>query len=172
MYIHSYACHDRAKTHSQFWHHQNWPPALRVRAETRSESPSTIKCCSVGLKLVVKILCTIYTCDMTHWYVWHDLFIDVTWPTHMCDMTPLYVHTLRSHPYIWHDSFVYVTWRFHTCDMTHSCLWHDAFIHMGCLIRICDITHSYVWHHSCTCVTWHIHVQHDSFICVTWRIHT
>jgi len=30
-----------------------------------------------------------------------DSFIRVTWPMHMCDMTPLYV---------WHDSFIRVTW--------------------------------------------------------------
>jgi len=42
-------------------------------------------------------------------FVWHDLFICVTWLIHMCDMT---------HSYVWHDLF--------TCDMTHAFEWHDS----------------------------------------------
>jgi len=38
---------------------------------------------------------------MTHSYVWHDLFICVTWLIHMCDMT---------HSYVKHDSFCRCTW--------------------------------------------------------------
>jgi len=53
----------------------------------------------------------IHMCDMTHPYVWHDLFMCVTWLIYMSDMT---------HSFVWHDSFICVTWLIHTCDMTHS----------------------------------------------------
>ena len=46
---------------------------------------------------------TLYMCDMTHSYVWHDAFICVTWLIHMCDMT---------HSYLWNDVFICVTWLF------------------------------------------------------------
>ena len=124
-------------------------------------------------------------CDMTHSYVWQDLFTCVIWLIHMCDMTPSYV---------WLDLYVlphsyFVTWLIHMCDMTPSYVWHDS-IHM-CdvthsyfvtrLIHMCDMTPSYVWNdstHMCDVthsyfVTWLIHmcdmthsyVSHNSFIC-------
>ena len=60
---------------------------------------------------------------MTHWCVWHDSFMCVTWLIDVCDTT---------HSCVWHDSFVAhaficVTWLIHTCDMTHSYVWHDSF---------------------------------------------
>jgi len=70
---------------------------------------------------------------VTHSYMWHDLFISVTWLIHTCDMT---------HSYVWHDSFIYITWLIHICDMTHSYMWHDSFISVTRLIHICDMTHS------------------------------
>jgi len=42
-------------------------------------------------------------CDMTHSYVWHDLFICVTWIIHMCD---------RIHSDPWRELS-------YTCDTTH-----------------------------------------------------
>jgi len=79
----------------------------------------------------------VHMCDMTHSYLWHDLFICVTWFIHKCDMT---------HSYVWHGSFIRVTWLIHMCDMTHSHVWHDSSIR--------DMTHWHVWHHSFICVTW------------------
>jgi len=38
----------------------------------------------------------------TYSYVWHDVFLCVTWRIHMCDMT---------YSYVWHDVFICVTWR-------------------------------------------------------------
>jgi len=78
-------------------------------------------------------------CDMTHSYVWCDLFICVTKFIHVCDMT---------YSYVWHDSFMCVTWLIHTCDMTHSYVWHCSFICVIWLIHTCDMTHSYARHDS------------------------
>ena len=57
-------------------------------------------------------------CDMKYSYVWHDLFISVTWLIHVRDVTP---------SYMWHDSSRYkicVTRNIRTCDMTpFICRW-------------------------------------------------
>jgi len=48
----------------------------------------------------------------THYCVWHNPFMCVTWSIHVCDMT---------HSYVWHDSFMCVAWLIHTSrHMTHS----------------------------------------------------
>jgi len=120
----------------------------------------------------------ILMCDMTHVYVWHDSFLDVTWLIQairplqhsfiyakwlilMCDMTDSYV---------WHDLFIYMTWLIlairplrhsficatwliHTCDMTHS----DSTTTTA-LIHLCKVTDSHVWHDSFIYVTWLIHI--------------
>jgi len=79
---------------------------------------------------------------LTHSYVWHDSFICVTWPIHMC------VHHLGNV----HDSFICMTWPIHTCDMTYSYAWHDPFICVTWPIHMRDMTHSYVWHDPSICV--------------------
>jgi len=104
-------------------------------------------------------------CDMTHTYVWHDLYICVTWLIHKCDMT---------HSYVWHDSYICVTWLIHMCDMTHTYVWHDVWhdlsIHVTWLC-LCDMTVS-VWQ-DCVCVTGlclcdrTVSVWHD-YVCVIW----
>jgi len=81
-------------------------------------------------------------------YVWHDLFIYVTWLIYMCDMT---------HSYVRHDSVICATRLIHMCNMTHLYVRHDSFICATRLIHMYDMTHLYV--------------RHDSFICVTWLIH-
>ena len=82
-------------------------------------------------------------------YVHYDSFMCVTWLSHMCDMTHLYVSHdsfLRviyhiqstnaaldmsvSELYVIHNSFMCATWLIHTCDMTNPCVWHDSFIHV------------------------------------------
>jgi len=106
---------------------------------------------------------------MTHFYVWHDKLMLVTWHNykcertiHMCDMTRSYVwHDSfmcdMIHPYVYHDSFICVTWLIHMCDTTHSYVWHDSFICVVWLIHMCDMTHSYLWHDSIICTPWRIH---------------
>jgi len=59
-------------------------------------------CCSV--LQCVAVCCSVLQCvtvccktfDLTHSYLWHDLFPCVTWFVHTCDMT---------HSYVWHDLF-------------------------------------------------------------------
>jgi len=68
-------------------------------------------------------------CDMTHSYVWHDLFIWVTWLTHICDM-------------------ICATWPIHMCDMTYLYEWHNSLIYATryvrhdsfiCLTQLCKV---------------------------------
>ena len=93
----------------------------------------------------------VHMCDMTHPYVWLDLFIHVhshTWHASSICVTWL-IHRC---------TFAHVTWLIHMCDMTRSHVWHDSFICVTWHIRMCDMTHSYVWYDSFICVTWHIHM--------------
>jgi len=101
--------------------------------------------------------------------MWHDLFIHVTWPIHICDMTHSYMiqsHTSRHNANeqvksqatsVWHDSFILVTWLIHTCHKTRQVtrqisskavskvyVWHDSLLRVTWLIPMRDITHSYV----------------------------
>ena len=87
---------------------------------------------------------------MTHFYVWHDSYIGVTWNIHMWDMM---------HSYVRHDAFMW----FHICDMTHWYVWHHSFECVACYIHMCNMTHSYVLATSFC-------VWHDSFIRVTWEM--
>jgi len=132
-----------------------------------------------------------YIYDVTHSYVWHDLFICIPWPMHMCDMT---------HPHVWHDSltFIRVTWLIYMFNLTHSHVWHNPSTPVKWLFHIhtCDMTYLYVrritfirvtwliptctWHthtcdmthlHSYVCMTYQ-YLRRDPFICVTRPIHT
>jgi len=77
----------------------------------------------------ISVTCLIRMCDMTHSYVWHDLFACVTWLIPTCTKTRFYT---------WHLPFILVTWPFHIRDMTQSYVWHDFFTH----------TH-WCWRHTC-----------------------
>jgi len=68
-----------------------------------------------------------------------DLFMRVTWLTHMCDMTYSYAR---------HDSFIYVYLSMVVAaagsrHMTHSCVRHDPLTCTTWLIHMCDTTHLY-----------------------------
>ena len=118
-------------------------------------------------------------CDVTHSYVWDDLFICVIWRIHMRDMTRSCVWEERRclGCDAWHDSLTCATWlihvaNMHVCDMTHPCLCHDAFIRVTWLVRTCDMTHSYEGRDSFACLTKDtVSARHDSLVCATWRIH-
>ena len=96
-------------------------------------------------------------------FVWHDVFICVTWRIYVCGLT---------HSYVWHDSLICVAWpihisdvgntsqirigmwRIHTCDMTYPYVQHDSFMWLALvtegkyefvLIHMCDmLCHSHV----------------------------
>jgi len=80
-----------------------------------------------------------HVCDMTHSCLWHDSFIRVTWPVHMCD-------THMTHLCVWHESFICVTWLIYGCDMTPSYVWHDSFMGVTWGLHMCDATYVYmIW---------------------------
>ena len=120
-------------------------------------------------------------------------FISVTWPPHLCDVTPFYMPLHRrgllrvtwllqiydtAASCVWHDSFRYVTWPLCMCDMNPSYMWHAWSICVTRLLHTCDMTSAVVWHNSFRCVTCLLHmckffpsyVWRDSFICVTWLV--
>jgi len=95
-------------------------------------------------------------------YVWHDVFIWVIWPIHVCAMT---------HSYVWHDSFIRVVW-----------LWYDFLFWMSHVTYMDEPCHTYEWvmsHMNESCNTYVTQMRgmtflfewHDSLICVTWLIH-
>jgi len=88
----------------------------------------------------------IHMCDMTHSYVWHDLYIRVMWLTHsdhMCDMT---CRALAM------------------CDMTHSHGTHSLLSHIAGASESCHVTsHSLL---SCA------YVRHDSLTRDSLACHT
>ena len=76
------------------------------------------------------------------WHIYaiytHNLFVDVIWLKHVCDVT---------HSYMWHDSIMCnVTCSF-TC--TFVILWHDS-------NHVCDVTQSYVWNDLIIFVAWRV----------------
>jgi len=111
-------------------------------------------------------------CVMTHWCVWRDALVCVTWLVGACDVIRWCV---------WRDPLIRVTWLIHLWDTTHSCVRHDLFrcVCRDCLTQVtwlihvcvethyvCNMTHSYVditrsneWHDSFVCVTWLIRVR-------------
>jgi len=88
-------------------------------------------------------------CDITHWFVWHDSFVCVTWLIYMCDMT---------HLYVWHDS--HVNESCHT-GRAHAGQWRtrsdDEQCHM--LTESCH-TNTWVMSH-----TWTSQVTHTNEAC-------
>jgi len=138
----------------------------------------------VTLLLYMRDVIHSYVChaSLTYW-VWHHLFLCVTWILNMRDASHSYVchdsliccgfidyRNFGRHP--WHDSFIYATWFMRMCDMTRYYVCHDSLICCG--IIDCrnfgrhpwDMTHSYMRHDSSVCV-WH-----DSLLRLPWLIHT
>jgi len=119
-------------------------------------------------------------CDMTHPYVWHDLFICVKWLI-------LNAHIGCLHGFItrW---FIQKSIIFLTTRVDYSYVRHSSSTRAGRLNYMRCLTHSHVWYDSSIKHTsgwwWWTHytliylmmhylidVTHDSFICVTWLIH-
>jgi len=77
----------------------------------------------------------IHMCDMTYSYVWHDVFICVTWRIHMCDMT---------YSYVWHDVKTRnENWVKEICHLWAHCnTQHDASHLYGTRVE---------WMRHCTC---------------------
>jgi len=80
----------------------------------------------------------IYTCDMTHWNMYHS-FICMT-----CTYAYAYINNLAPqvpschsmHTYLFLSLYIYICIHINTWEMTHICkMWH---------IYTCDMTHSYV----------------------------
>jgi len=80
-------------------------------------------------------------CDVTHPYVWHDLFLRVLWLIRLGKLELVVGLQL-------------VTWILHICAMTHPYVCHDSSICVPWLIHMCAMTYSYVCHDSFICVPW------------------
>ena len=101
-----------------------------------------------------------HLCDMTHWYVWHDSFICVTWLIHICDMT---------HWYVWCHMFIdmcdvtCVMWLIRMCGMTLLMV-NDKLREMIGRTRsyVCNIydifMYIHVYMHSCIHVYMHLYM--------------
>jgi len=106
--------------------------------------------------------------DMTHWYVWNDLFTCGTWLMYTWDM---------SLSYVGHDSFITLA----ICSTSFCCLFFFTRF-WRCVIWLTDVfemTYSHVGHGSFIRRTWlintwnmsHSFVEHDSSIRGTQLIH-
>jgi len=96
----------------------------------------------------------LYACDMTHWYVWRDSHIRVTWLTHTCDMT----HSCEMPPMELPSSktAVRVPWLMHKQSFRLEYVsWHDS----SCVPLVCAETHVYVSLYDMTLMN----------VCMTWR---
>jgi len=122
---------------------------------------------------------------MTQSYVWHDLFIRVTWHGYVCDMTHSKCDVMQRGVLICvprHDTFMCVTWHVYVCDVSRLCVWHDTFMCVTWHVYVCDMTHLCVWHDSPVSVMWFDVdnsgvlmcvpcVWQETSMCVTWHIY-
>jgi len=135
----------------------------------------------IGLRHPVSVRRLIHMCDVTHWYVRHDLFICVTWSlhvrhawfmsflSHICVTWHIDMYD-TTYWYVRHDSFICATWLIHTWDMTHSYAQRDSFICATRLMYMCDMKspcapcfiHVIPVTHMCDVTHWY--VRHDLFI--------
>ena len=77
--------------------------------------------------------------DVTQAYVWHGVFICVTWLIHMYDMTQSYV---------WHGSFIYVTrpmWAHSKQEFALFYIWMSHVIHMNGSCRTYEWVMARTW---------------------------
>jgi len=132
----------------------------------------------------------VHACDTTHLFVWHDLFMSVTWlirvwrGSFMCVLSLVRVRdtpSLYTPSYVWLESFMCMTCLIQIRGMPHSCAWHApliparhaSFVCLTWLIRMCDMPNAYVWNapwHVYMYDMTHLYMWHVSFICVTLLI--
>jgi len=105
-------CHTQTRTpiYTRTHTHTSTYTPIQRRSQTSSDAENKLH-----------IWLNVY--DTPYSYVWHDVFICVTWRIHMCDMT---------YSYVWHDYFLCVAssdahslrhiLRFHT---SNRCCWNQ-----------------------------------------------
>jgi len=141
-------------TRSLVWHDSfvsvRWRSHTRVtRGKTVDTSRASSRCAfTERLRWVAPHVCArwVRECDVTHLWVWRDLFMSVTWLIHQYDSCEKTADTSRVFlrcvfsvcRWVLHDSFTSMTWLIHVCDVTYSWLWRDSFMHVKWLIHEYD----------------------------------
>ena len=120
------------------------PPYLQS-AVTRS------LCLSLKVFLWLKVPWLIPTCDMKHFYAWHDSFVCATSLIPVCGMR---------HFHLWHDPFPYGMTHFYArydwvlCVIVLFLRGHEYIPYVTWPIHTCDMMQSYVSYHSSLWVSW------------------
>ena len=114
-------------------------------------------------------------CDMTHSYVWHDLF-HMSAVAHLCDMTPSYVWHDSLHTYEWVMSQVHRRFRHRvpwlkrmshgtltkgitsrvSCRITGAPTCQSIHIRKQCHTHMNESWHAYIWVRHAICVIGHV----------------
>jgi len=133
-------------THSFVWHDSfTWAKRL-IHSFAHKRGAAVYVMCDIHCSYVSNVAGLLNMCDISLSYVWHDLFICVTWLFYTCDMTPSEV---------WHDSIKCVTWRIHSCGVKGGLQriyrvtwllnrWQVSFKCVTWLLRMYDVTHPFL----------------------------
>ena len=116
--------------------------------------------------------------DMTHSYVWRDLFVRVIWFVRVCEVTHIWVCAMTHSGHVCHDSFRCATWFMYLGDSMYPHVFNELFLCMMFLIRMCSRIHPCTRHDSFLHVTGFMHLdngmyQHafnDLFLCMMFLI--
>jgi len=98
--------------------------------------------------------------DMSHWYVWHDSIMYVTWLIHSGREVHLMHEWVMSHISINHVTY--------QCVMSHISMSHITHVHEPCHVSMCHVTHI---NHTSSCKVYrgkrsasHVWVSHVTHI--------